>query len=206
MLYQSIERLFVPSPIHYDQAIAIGAIGLLVNLVCAWLLKDGRGHGHAHHHHSSHDENSHHRHEDMNLRSAYIHVIADAATSILAILALIAGKLWGASWLDPIMGIVGAGLVASWAYGLIRDTGSVLLDAEMDAPVVDEIKEVIDASPIKAEISDLHVWRVGKGKFACILSLVTRENTEPNYFKNQLSVHEELVHISIELNREIQTA
>ena len=137
MLYQSIERLIAPTPIHYDQAIAIAVVGLLVNLVCAWLLKDGHGHDH----HDGHPgQETHGHHYDLNLRSAYIHVVADAATSVLAILALIEGKFWGASWLDPVIGIVGAGLVAVWAYGLLRDSGSVLLDAEMNAPVVSEIK------------------------------------------------------------------
>jgi len=198
MLYQSVERLIAPTPIHYDQAIAIAVVGLLVNLVCAWLLKDGHGHDH---HNTHHDQETHGHHHDLNLRSAYIHVVADAATSVLAILALIGGKFWGASWLDPVMGIVGAGLVAVWAYGLLCDSGRVLLDAEMNAPVVAEIKEVIMASPICAHICDLHVWRVGKGKYACILSLATTDDVEPDYFKRQLSIHEELIHMSVEVNR-----
>ena len=197
MLYQSVERLIAPTLIHYDQAIAIAGIGLLVNLVCAWLLKDGHGHDHDHR-----DQKAHGHHHDLNLRSAYLHVVADAATSVLAIVALMAGKFWGASWLDPVMGIAGAGLVAVWAYGLLRDSGRVLLDAEMNAPVVAEIREVIEASPIKANVCDLHVWRVGKGKYACILSLVTTYDVEPDYFKRQLRVHEELVHISVEVNRQ----
>lgn len=196
MLFQSVERLIAPTPIHYDQAIAIAAVGLMVNLLCAWLLKDG--HGHDHHEHQHGHEG--HQHHDLNLRSAYIHVVTDAATSVLAIVALIGGKFFGASWLDPVMGIAGAALVASWAYGLLRDSGRVLLDAEMNAPVVAEIREVIAASPMKAEISDLHVWRVGKGKYACILSLVTNEDAEPAYFKHQLSIHEELAHVTVEIN------
>lgn len=198
MLYQSVERLVAPTPIHYDQAIVIAAVGLLVNLACAWLLKDGHSHDH---HHAHHDEETHGHHHDLNLRSAYLHVVADAATSVLAILALVGGKFWGASWLDPVMGIAGAGLVAVWAYGLLRDSGRVLLDAEMNAPVVAEIREVIEVSPIKASICDLHVWRVGKGKYACILSLATSEDAEPDYFKRQLRIHAELVHISVEVNR-----
>lgn len=198
MLYQSVERLISPTPIHYDQAIAIAGVGLLVNLACAWLLKDGHAH---HHEHGSHDH-SHDHHRDLNLRSAYLHVLADAATSVLAILALTGGKFWGASWLDPVMGIVGAVLVAVWAYGLLRDTGRVLLDAEMDAPVVAEIREAIAASPIKAAITDLHVWRVGKGKYACILSLAVTDAAEPDYFRRQISIHEELVHITVEVNQQ----
>ena len=195
MIFQSIERLIAPSPIHYNQAIAIAILGLLVNLVSAWLLKGGHHHDHAHDHHD------HHGHDDLNLRSAYLHVLADAATSVLAIIALFGGKWWGLSWLDPVMGLVGATVVLVWAYTLLRDTGRVLLDAEMNVPVVAEIREVIAASPLKAHISDLHVWRVGKGKFACILSLATDSNVSPEYFKKQLSVHKELVHVSIEINK-----
>jgi cation diffusion facilitator family transporter len=176
-------------PIHYDQAITIAAAGLVVNLLCAWLLKDRHHHGHSHDHH-----------HDLNLRSAYLHVIADAATSVLAIIALFGGKIWGANWLDPTMGIVGAFLVLIWAYKLLLETGRVLLDAEMDAPVVAEIFEVINDSPIQAKITDLHVWRVSKNKYACILSLLTSENVTPDYFKKQLSIHEELVHITVEIN------
>jgi cation diffusion facilitator family transporter len=205
MVYQSAERLVSPTPIHYDQAIAIAIVGLLVNLASAWLLKDGHHHHHDHGHDHGHHDHGHdhhaHNHHDLNLRSAYMHVLADAATSVLAIIALFGGKLWGLSWLDPVMGLVGATLVSVWAYGLIRDTGRVLLDAEMGAPVVEEIREVIAASPLKAEIADLHVWRVGKGKYACILSLATDNEASPEYFKEQLSIHEELVHISIEVNQ-----
>lgn len=195
MLYQSIERLLNPTAVHYDQAIAIAVLGLVVNLACAYLLKDDHTHGHDHDHGHTHDDH----HHDLNLRSAYMHVIADAATSVLAIIALFGGKLWGASWLDPAMGIVGAALVSVWAYGLIRDSGRVLLDAEMNAPVVEEIREVIAASPIPAAICDLHVWRVGKQKYACILTLAVHEATTPDYFRKQLAIHEELVHVTVEI-------
>ena len=197
MIYQSLERLIAPSPIHYEQAIAIAVVGLLVNLVSAWLLKGGH---HDHHHHDHVHSHNGHEHHDLNLRSAYLHVLADAATSVLAIIALSGGKLWGISWLDPVMGLVGAVLVSVWAYGLLRDTGQVLLDAEMNAPVVAEIREVIAASPVKARLDDLHVWRVGKDKYACILSLATDNDVSPEYFKKLLRIHEELVHISIEIN------
>jgi cation diffusion facilitator family transporter len=201
MVYQSVERLIAPSPIRYNEAIAIAIVGLLVNLASAWMLKDGHRHHHDHAHgHDEHEHHEHHGHHDFNLRSAYLHVLADAATSVLAIIALFGGKFFGASWLDPVMGLVGAGLVSIWAFGLLRDTGRVLLDAEMNTPVVAEIREVIDALPFKAILSDLHVWRVGKGKYACILSLATDNEASPEYFKQQLSIHQELVHISIEIN------
>ena len=196
MLYHSVERLFAPVPIHYDQAILLAALGLVVNLVCAFLLRDSPGH---HHGHEQHDH-----HQDLNLRSAYLHVLTDAATSVLAIVALTGGKFWGADWLDPVMGLVGAGLVGIWAFGLLRDTGRVLLDAEMDAPVVAEIVEVIEQGPVAAEIVDFHVWRVGRGKYACILSLLVEEQVEPEQFKERLSVHDELVHVTVEVNQRPQ--
>jgi cation diffusion facilitator family transporter len=206
MLFQSGERLLSPSRIHYDEAIVIAVIGLAVNLICAWLLKDNHNHGHDHDHH--HDQQNNHGHShaaqgnhDLNLRSAYIHVITDAATSVLAILALIGGKFWGADWLDPVMGLVGGVLVAVWSYGLIRDSGRILLDAEMDAPVVAEVMEVIEASPLRAEINDIHVWRVGKDQYACVLNLTTiSPEANAEYFRRQLSIHEELVHIIVEVN------
>ena len=193
MAFQSVERLLAPGPIHYDQAIAIGVVGLAVNLVCAWLLRDD------HHHHHDHDHHHHHR-QDLNLRSAYLHVIADAATSVLAIVALLAGKFWGANWLDPVMGLVGAVLVALWAKGLLRDTGRVLLDAEMDAPVIEEIREVVARLPEPATITDLHVWRVGKDQFACILSLASTAPLGADRVRQALAVHEELAHVTVEVN------
>ena len=197
MLVQAVSRLISPSPIHYDQAIAIAIIGLLVNLACAWLLKAT----HSHDHQQGAYDHSHHHNADLNQRSALVHVIADAATSVLAIVALSAGKLWGASWLDPVMGMVGAGLVSVWAYQLLRDSARVLVDAEMNAPIVGEIRAAIAASPIHANISDLHVWRVGKGKYACIVALVTSADASPDYFRRQIGIHEALVHITVEVNR-----
>lgn len=200
MLYQSVERLLDPSPIHYQQAMLVAALGLLVNLACAWLLRDGHahhGHGHSHHHH----DHDHHAHgHDLNLRAAYLHVLADAATSLLAIVALAGGLLWNAAWLDPLMGIVGAVLVSVWACGLIRQSSRVLLDAQMDAPVAAEIRTAIASSPLPAELLDLHLWQVGQGKYACLLSLLTTEEGSADYFKRRLAEHEELVHITVEVN------
>ncbi|MEF2116435.1 CDF family iron/cobalt efflux transporter AitP [Pseudomonas aeruginosa] len=202
MLYQSVERLLDPSPIHYQQAMLVAALGLLVNLACAWLLRDGHahhGHGHSHHHHD-HDHDHHAHGHDLNLRAAYLHVLADAATSLLAIVALAGGLLWNAAWLDPLMGIVGAVLVSVWACGLIRQSSRVLLDAQMDAPVAAEIRTAIASSPLPAELLDLHLWQVGQGKYACLLSLLTTEEGSADYFKRRLAEHEELVHITVEVN------
>ena len=204
MAFHSIERFLNPVDISYKEAIFVAVLGLIINLVCAWLLKDD----HSHHHHGEdehhHPEHSHSHHDDMNLKAAYIHVLADALTSILAIIALIAGLIWGAAWLDPIMGIVGSILVFVWAIGLIKQSGKVLLDANMDDPVVSEIIEVIDNSKVNAKITDLHVWHVGKGKYSCILCLDVDEDISSDYFKKELQIHEELVHITIELNKNIQ--
>ena len=146
MVFGSVERIFSPQPIHYKEAILVAIVGLIVNIVCAMIL--GAAHDHHHHHaeenahdQGHHDHDHHHHHHDLNLKSAYVHVIADAATSVLAIVALAGGLMYGWSWLDPVMGIVGAILVAIWAKNLLRETGKVLLDREMDHPVVDEIRE-----------------------------------------------------------------
>ncbi|CAI0977168.1 CDF family Co(II)/Ni(II) efflux transporter DmeF [Serratia quinivorans] len=199
MLFQSVERLLDPSPIHYNQAIVIGIVGLGVNLACAWLLRGG---GHDHHHHDHGHGHTHDPHQDLNLRSAYIHVIADAATSVLAIVALFGGKLWGASWLDPLMGIVGAVLVAAWAYSLMRDSGKILLDAEMDAPVAEEIRQELADSGHVLAITDLHLGRIGKGKYQCVLALSSADNAlTADRVRQLLAVHQELVHITVEINR-----
>lgn len=200
MAFQSVERLLTPSPIRYDQAIVIAIVGLAVNLICAWWLRDQHDHSHGHdHEHADIDGHAHHHH-DLNLRSAYLHVIADAATSVLAIVALVGGKLWGVAWLDPVMGITGAVLVTVWAWGLLRDSGRVLLDAEMDAPVVAEVREVIEQGAVPARITDLHVWRVGRGKYACMVSLVTTARADATFFRQALSVHDELVHVTVEVD------
>ena len=128
-------------------------------------------------------------------------MIADAATSVLAIAALAGGKFWQVAWLDPAMGVVGAALVAAWAWGLLRDTGRVLLDAEMDAPVVAEVREAVAGLPGPVRMTDLHVWRVGKEKYACILSLAVAENVRPEDVRRHLGIHEELAHITVEINR-----
>jgi cation diffusion facilitator family transporter len=193
---ESVTRLFSPAPIRFDEAIPVAILGLAVNLLSAWMLSQGHapdaahdhGHGHEHHH-------------DLNLRSAYLHVVADAATSVLAIVALVGGKYYGATWLDPAMGIVGTVLVGRWAIGLLRDTGRVLLDAEMDAPVVQEVREVVATLPGPPQLRDLHVWRVGKGKYACIVCLAGDGDLQPGLVREALGVHEELVHVTVEIER-----
>jgi len=199
MVWASIERLFSPQSIHYQEAIIVAVIGLVVNVACAIIL----GKAHDHHHHQAHGEHEPHHH-DLNLKSAYVHVIADAATSVLAIVALAGGWLYGWSWLDPVMGIIGATLVTLWAKNLLRETGKVLLDREMDHPVVDEIREVVEAARPegKSHIADLHVWRVGKRAYSCALTIVTQdESLTADRVRDWLSVHEEIVHATIEIHR-----
>jgi cation diffusion facilitator family transporter len=200
---ESVSRLFHPAAIRFNEAIAVAVLGLVVNLLSAWLLSSGSGHshhGHEHHAHG-HDHGGHAHHHDLNLRSAYLHVVADAATSVLAIVALAGGKYFGASWLDPVMGIVGTVLVGRWAVGLLRDTGRVLLDAEMDAPVVQEVREVIATLPGTPQLRDLHVWRVGRGKYACIVHLAHAQEMHAAEVREALAVHEELVHVTVEFER-----
>ncbi len=207
MVIASVERVVHPQDIHFREAIAVAVLGLTVNLVCALIL--GKAHGHDHHHHHGHGHDHDHSHDhgghDLNLRSAYLHVIADAATSVLAIAALCGGLWFGWNWLDPVMGIVGAALVGFWAYGLLRDTSRVLLDREMDHPVVGEVREVIETMDRErgslTRIADVHVWRVGTARFAVILSLVTDDAAlTPERVKTALGIHEELVHCTVEIH------
>ena len=215
MVVGSVERILSPQPIQYQEAIVIAVLGLLVNLVSALILGKAHhhdhghphGHGHHHDHHEAHEHHPHHPHDpgqnpDLNLKSAYLHVIADAATSILAIVALMGGWIYGWMWLDPAMGILGAILVAIWAKGLIIETSKVLLDREMDHPVVAEIREVVESGPDAGEtrITDLHVWRVGKNVYACALTVVTHDLAlTPDAIRQRLAVHEEIVHSTIEI-------
>jgi len=202
MVVGSLERIVSPQPIQYQEAIVIAVLGLAVNVICAVILGKAHHHGHSHGHDHGHGHH-HGDHHDLNLKSAYLHVIADAATSVLAIVALFGGWIYGWSWLDPVMGIVGAVLVATWAKGLIADTGKVLLDREMDHPVVDEIREVVEtgADSGDARITDLHVWRVGKKVYSCALAVVTHDTTlTADVIRERLSVHEEIVHTTIEIH------
>lgn len=200
MVVASLERLFSPQPIHYPQAMAVAAFGLAVNLVCALIL--GGHHDHDHHH--GHDHDDHHHGEDLNMKAAYIHVLADAATSVLAIVALGGAWAYGWRWLDPVMGIVGAVLVALWAKKLMHETGKVLLDREMDHPVVDEIREAVEVASAgdTPRIVDLHVWRVGKQLYSCALSVVSRDaSLTAAQLRARIGIHEEIVHSTIEIIR-----
>lgn len=204
MAFDSVERLITPQPIHYREAMAIAVLGLIVNVACAMLLGHSHHpHDHDHEHPHEHDHDHNHRHADLNLRAAYVHVLTDALTSVLAIVALACGWLWGWRWLDPAMGLVGAALVAVWAKGLIADTSRVLLDREMDDPVVGEIREAVahHGATSTTELTDLHVWRVGKAAYACALTVVTHDAAlTPTQVRHWLAEHHEIVHATIEIH------
>jgi len=203
MLFGSIERLLSPEPIQYREALLVAGLGLLVNVVSALIL--GAAHHHGDHHHHGHGETHHDGRDhgqDLNLRSAYLHVLADAATSVLAMAALVGGWIYGWVWLDPLMGVVGAVVVALWARRLVQDSGKVLLDREMDAPVVQEIRDVVAEQGAASQtlITDLHVWRVGRSAYSLALALVTHDaQLDAGQVRQWLSVHEEIVHSTIEI-------
>ncbi len=195
MVWESVQRLLQPVPIRYPEAMAVAALGLAVNLASAWLLGDE-------HHHHDHDEDHHHDHHhvDHNLRAAYLHVLADALTSVLAIVALAGGMLYGWRFLDPLMGLVGAALVGRWAWGLARDSAEVLLDAEDHGRVAGEVRRLIEAIP-DHEVADLHLWRIGPASRACILSLVTHQPRPAEYYRQVLAEIPGLDHLTVEINQ-----
>lgn len=196
---ESFQRIFEPGRIAYTEAIWIAVLGLGVNLASAWLLGHGH-HGHGHSHGHGHARAHDHGHtQDNNLRSAYFHVLADALTSVLAIGALLAGRFLGWAWMDAAMGIVGALVIGRWSWGLMRDTGAVLVDAVASRELEEEIREAIEDGD--ARIADLHVWQVGPGKYAAIISLIAAKPVEPSAYAARVTVHEELVHVTVEVNR-----
>ncbi|WP_447790162.1 CDF family Co(II)/Ni(II) efflux transporter DmeF [Pseudomonas farris] len=190
---ESIVRLFQPTTVAFTEATVIAVVGLAVNIVSAFLLAGNHGHhGHDHHDHG-HDHAHHH---DNNLRSAYLHVLADALTSVLAIVALLAGRYLGWVWLDPVMGIVGAIVIARWAYGLMRDSAAVLLDTT-DEHVAAEIRELLESTD-DIRISDLHVWQVGPQARAAIVSVVAVAGVSADAIRERLAPVHELSHLTVE--------
>lgn len=190
---ESIVRLFQPTTVAFTEATVIAVVGLAVNIVSAFLLSGNHGHhGHDHHDHS----HAHAHHHDNNLRSAYLHVLADALTSVLAIVALLAGRYLGWVWLDPVMGIVGAIVIARWAYGLMRDSAAVLLDTT-DEHVAAEIRELLESTD-DVRISDLHVWQVGPQARAAIVSVVAVAGVNADAIRERLAPVHELSHLTVE--------
>lgn len=194
---ESIQRLVDPTPVAFAEATIIAVIGLVVNIVSALLLGHGHDHGHHHHDHDHdhHDHDHHHAHEhDNNLRSAYLHVLADALTSVLAIAALIGGSVMGWIWLDPLMGIVGAGVIAYWSWGLVRDTSNVLLDAH-EPGLESEVRALVEG-PGDARITDLHVWRVGPAAHAAIVAV---RGIGGDDVRARLKPVHEIAHLTVEV-------
>ena len=188
MLIESIQRIINPETIQFDEAILIAVLGLFINLISAYLLKDD----HSHHHHD------HHEH-DHNLKAAYLHVIADALTSLLAIIALLCGKFYGWNWLDPVMGFVGAIIITRWSYGLLKQTAPILLDSSIGE---EDKKEIIDIIENDADnrVTDIHIWQVSANHYAAIISLVTHYPNTTEYYKELLKKFSNLSHITIEVN------
>ena len=206
MAWESIDRLFNPLAIAFNEAMMIAAIGLVVNLLSAALLHGNDGHHHHHghhhhgHHHAHHHEDDHHHHEtDHNLRAAYLHVLADALTSILAIFALLMGKFFGWNWMDAIMGILGALVISKWAYGLLMETGAILLDRVETPHLAQELKSRIEADADN-RIVDMHIWHVGNGKYSAILSLVTHYPRGAEHYRQLVEDVSGLAHVTIETN------
>ncbi|MBB4373662.1 cation diffusion facilitator family transporter [Bradyrhizobium sp. cir1] len=206
--YESVLRLITPVPIVYGEAIAVAALGLCVNLASAWLLRDshdhhhhGHDHGdsHAHHDHDDHDHDHdhHHHHHDNNLRAAYVHVMADAATSVLAIGALVVAMSSGWVWADPAVGLIGSAVIASWAFGLIKSSGAVLLDVRAD----EKLERVIRARMEVGEdrVTDLHLWQVGPGHCAVLVSVVSDKPKQPAVYKKRLAGLKGLSHVTVEV-------
>jgi cation diffusion facilitator family transporter len=198
LAFESLWRLWQPQVIAFDLALLVAVIGLLVNLASAWLLRDLHEHSHGHAHGDHDHDHSHGR--DLNRHAAFLHVLADALTSVAAIVALLGGWLFGWNWLDPLMGVIGAVIIAIWAKGLLLDTAKVLLDREMDSPVVARVRQALEQEP-DTELADLHLWRVGRAQFACIVSVVTHGNGSADRYKVRLANIRELVHITVEVNR-----
>jgi cation diffusion facilitator family transporter len=206
--FESAIRLTAPIPIRFNEAIGVAVLGLLVNLASAWMLHGGDHHGHDDHHHHHHDHHhdhghhdhghAHHHHEDHNLRSAYLHVLTDALTSVMAIAGLLAGRFYGWFWMDPLMGIVGGIVIARWSWGLMRGAGAVLLDTIPDRTLMEQIRSLLEKG--EDRVADLHLWRVGPGHMAAIVVLVSDDPRAPEHYKTKLLALEQLSHVTVEVH------
>jgi cation diffusion facilitator family transporter len=196
--YEAASRLLHPVAIDFTQAIPIAALGLVVNIASAWLLAGDHDHDHDHGHpHEHHDHHAADR--DNNLRAAFIHVMADAAVSVLAIIGLLAGKVFGWVWMDPVMGVAGALVIANWSYGLVRDTGGILLDMTPDRALAADLKRVIETEG--DSLTDLHLWRLGPGHLGAILAVATDSAHDPDFYRARLGRFEALSHVTVEVQR-----
>jgi cation diffusion facilitator family transporter len=197
--WESLQRLAQPLPIAFDEAMLVAVLGLAVNIASAAMLWTRHGHHHDHGHDHADDHGHHHAHHaDHNIRAAFMHVVADALTSVLAIVALAAGRWFGVVWLDPLMGLVGAGVILHWSIGLMRDTGGILLDMEAGGDLAARIRTDIESRD-GDRVADLHVWRVGPGHFAAIVAIVTRRATDAAELKLALKERYALAHLTVEV-------
>lgn len=203
ILYEAVLRLFAPVPIHFAQAIPIAFLGLVVNVASAWLLSGGHHH-HGHGHDHAHEHEHHHEHagetktgRDNNMRAAVVHVIADAAVSVLVIIGLILAKLFGWVWMDPLAGIIGALVIASWAFGLIKDTGAILLDMTPDRDMAADMRKFIETDGDR--LTDFHLWRLGPGHLGAILCVETRLGRDADFYKARLATMDALSHVTVEV-------
>lgn len=200
MAWESLDRLLHPVDIIFNQAILVAALGLVVNGVSVFILGvDNHHHDNQDHHHlDDHHHGTHHH--DHNLRSAYLHVLADALTSVLAIVALLAAKYFGLIWMDPAMGIVGAILVARWALGLLQTTGGILLDMQGPESIQQRIKDSVEQDD-DSKVADLHLWSIGPNLYAAVITVVAQDPATPNEYKKRISTNLRLAHITIEIHK-----
>ena len=206
--YEALTRFIWPVPISFNQAIPIAVLGLIVNIASVLLLSGG-GHDHGHSHgdsHAAHDHEHEHEHaqgaaqRDNNMRAAVVHVLADAAVSVLVIVGLLFGRFLGWTWMDPVVGLCGAIVIAAWSYGLVRDTGAVLLDMNPDRGMAERMRATIETDGDR--LTDLHLWRLGPGHLAAILSVATQRQRGPEYYRSLLSRFRALSHVTVQVQRQ----
>jgi cation diffusion facilitator family transporter len=202
--YEAVSRFLSPVPIHFKEAIPIAVVGLVVNIASAWLLSGGEHHGHSHSHdHSPGDSHEHDHdhsgaaHRDNSIRSAYVHVLADAAVSVLAITGLALARIFGWMWMDPLAGAIGAVVIASWSYGLARDTARILLDMNPDQQVTARVRAAIESDGDR--LLDLHLWRLGPGHLGALVSVLTSERRDCEFYRSRLKEFKSLSHITVEV-------
>lgn len=194
MVVESVQRIIEPNNIYFNEAIIVAVVGLIVNIVSAFILKDD------HHHHDHHGDSDHHHDHDHNMKAAYLHVLADALTSVLAIVALLTGKYMGIIWIDPVMGIVGAIVILHWSYGLIKESSTVLLDKSVDVSTFEKISQTLDKR--NTIINDIHVWKIASTHQAAILSVSSPSPLSTEEYKKILSESlPQISHVSVEINK-----
>ena len=207
--YEAVSRFLDPVPIAFNEAIPIAALGLLVNIASAWLLAGGHhhehGHSHGHSHDHDHDDDHDHdhaddmHHRDNNMRAAVVHVIADAAVSVLVIVGLLLARTFGWLWMDPLAGLIGALVIASWSIALIRDTGAILLDRTPDPGMAEKVRRAIESEGDR--VTDLHLWRLGPGHLGAIVSVATSTPREVADYRQKLAHFHDLSHVTVEVQR-----